>query len=235
MKRMLCLLSILAVFTQHLIDMGVDTRFIETCHLVTQAAEPTQTVYELYGQALDAVDAVADGNGSASAALTELISLVAQLRALAPAALEPTDEALALLTERGLLLEDFQAALNDAVYSAGYYADSLDVYIQYWTQYPDAPAPDTRVLRLSMQYENKLNFIAFNTLLFPQTDEEAQAIDMLVVNITPFLADAGLPWERDLTLCLAKYDAMEAEYAAKIDALQAVMDEAESALDAAAP
>lgn len=235
MRMILCLLAIMTFHSQQLISEGVDEGFVATCCLVAEAAIPNDEVYDLYTQGLNAVDAVAAGESDTTTALAALQSLSAELRAFAPSALEPTDEAKAFLTERSLSLEDFQAAVNDAVLSAGYYADTLDGYIQYWEETPGAAAPDTRLMRLGLQYEQKLTFIAFNTLLLPQTDLESKAINLLVVNSSPFLKGTGLAWERDYALCMAKYDAMEAEYADAVDKLQTTLNEAEDALDTAAP
>lgn len=235
MRRMLCLFSLLATTTLYLMSLNVDDRFISACGLVSQAAAARDEVCELYSQGLDAVDAVGRGESDVATAKAAVKGLSAALRAYAPDPLDISDDQKAFLAERSLSPEDYQAAVTDSALNAGYYADSLDSFVQTWDANPGASSQDTRLARLGLRYENQMTFVAFNTLLLPQDDNEALAIRLLVMNYSAFMKDANLPWERDVSLCKAKFDALEEQYAAALEQLQTTLDDMQATLDAATP
>jgi hypothetical protein len=231
-KKRLSLLAALIMLLLPLCALA-DAQFDELCALLAEAASGPDQAYTLYQRGLDMIDQA--GEGDANAALAALRDISAQLRALSPAPLAPSDALVAYMQARGLSLEDYQAVGKGAALSAGYYADSLDGMIATLAASPDQPAPSTALSRAGLDFERQMDFVALNTLLLPQNDDERDAVRRLVIEPTGYLAAAGLPWESDMELLFAKYDALEAAYGDMLANVSVTLDAQEAALDKAAP
>ena len=234
MKKWLCLLLALTALLLPVWALA-DAQFDEVCALLAEAASGQDQAYALYLRGLDALDQAAANASDVSAALDGLRAISAELRALSPAPLAPSDELVAYMQARGLSLEDYQAVGKGAALSAGYYADSLDGMIAAWAAKPDQPAPSTALSRAGMDFERQMDFVALNTLLLPQSDEERETVRRLVIEPTGYLTAAGLPWESDMELLYAKYDALEAAYGDMLAKASVTLDAQEAALDETAP
>lgn len=211
MKKWICLL--LTLLTALLPALAVaDAQFDALCTLLAQAVACPDQVYALYGQALDTVDAVAAGSQTVADALPALKAASAGLRAVTPATLAPSDALAQYMLARGISMEDFQAVGAGAVLVAGYYADTVDAYVTAWQQTPELPVQDAAFERARVDFERQMDFVAANTLLLPADEAERETIVRLVVEPTAYLKAAALPWESDMELLFAKYDALEAAY-----------------------
>lgn len=234
MKRWLCLMMVLVVAALPALALA-DAQFDTLCALLAEAATGPDQAYTLYQQGLDAVDAAAAGQTDAAAALAQVREMSAQLRALAPAPLKPSDALVAYMQARGLSLEDYQAVGKGAALTAGYYADDLDGMVKDWEAAPDKAPPATALSRAGLTFERQMDFVALNTLLLPQSDEERDAVKRLVIAPTGYLAAAELSWENDMELLMAKYDALEAAYSDMLAKVNVEQDAEKAALDETAP
>ncbi len=234
MKKWLCLMLVLALSALPALAFA-DAQFDALCGLLAEAAAGPDQAYTLYQRGLDAVDAAAAGKTDAAAALAEVKEMSAQLRALSPAPLAPSDALVAYLQSRGLSLEDYQAVGKGAALTAGYYADDLDGMVKDWEASPDQTPPSTALSRAGLTFERQMDFVALNTLLLPQSDDERDALRRLVIEPTGYLAAADLPWENDMDLLFAKYDALEAAYRDMLAKVNVEQDAEKAALDETAP
>ena len=234
MRRMLALvMAVMLLGVQTVVR--ADAMFEEACSLLQQAAKQQDEVYSLNEEALDAIDALIAGEMTVDDCRATLIRVTEALRAMQPAEIVPSDALKAYLLDRGLSAADYQAVADGAVVFADYLAESFDPYISVWQEDEGAAIADTKFLRAGAALEKQLDFIALNSVILPETDEEAEAIARLVVAPTGYLTDANLPWERDMDVLLAKYDALEAEYGEILDQIEAQVDAMMAALDSANP
>jgi hypothetical protein len=231
MKRMTLVLTAILMLALPAAALA-QTEFEEACGLLALGATQQELTYRAFEEALDTVDMVAAGELSAQEALANLHVSADGLRAMLPIEIVPSEALSAYMLGRGLSPADFQAVADGAIYTARAHADAIDCYIASLECDPDAPAPDTSLDRAAMILEKRMDFVALNTVLFPETDEEAAQIQRLVVEPTGYLTDAGLPWERDLDLCMEKYDALEAEYEALLSEANLDIADFEAGLDA---
>jgi hypothetical protein len=233
---MLCLLLLLLMLLTLALPAlaAADASFDALCALLAQAAAGPDQVYALYAQALDTADAVEAGQLAVEAGLPALEAISAQLRAFSPAPLAPPEALVAYMQARGASLEDFQAVGKGAALSAGYYADSVDGYIALWKATPTTIEQCTALNRAGMVFEKQMDFVALNSLLLPTNDTEREAVNRLVVNATAYLSDANLPWDSDMALLLARFDAVAAAYGDMLNEASVAMDAQEAALDGAA-
>ncbi len=230
MKRLMGLILALILLTAAA-HAEVNPQFEEACNLLAQAALQLQVAYEKFGETLDALEEADAGTLSRDNCLARLHALSDELWAMEPLTITPSDDLAAYMLSRGFMPEDFQAVADDAVYSARGSADDIDNYIAVMEAGPETSVPDTAYDRQIIAIQKQMDFVALNTVLLPADDEEAAEIQTVVVEPTGYLMEAGLPWERDLALCVAKYDALETELEEVLSQMSNQAADMEEALD----
>lgn len=231
MKRILALT--LAFLFLAPVTALAQTPFEDACSLLAQAVSSSSAQYMLRDQALDTIDAVGAGTLSVQEGIDTVSALAEQMRSQPHNVLAPSEALKAFMLERGLSIADFQAVADDSVTMAPYNAEVLDGYIELWKVCGDQLPLNTELERWSLSLEKELDFIGINTVLLPQNQTEADAVQALVIDATDWMKATGLPWEWDYDLCVAKYNTLYTFYSETLGNLEIDLSQKQAELDAA--
>lgn len=231
MKRCLALLFVFLLLAP--MTALAQTPFEDVCSLLAQAVTGSSAQYLMREQALDTIDAVGAGTLSLQEGIDTVAALSEQMRSLPRNVLSPSEDVKAFMLERGLSIADFQAVADDSATMAPYNADVLDGYIELWKASGNQLPLNTELERWSLSLEKELDFIAINTVLLPQNQVEADAVQALLIDPTDWMKATGLPWEWDYSLCEAKYNTLYNFYTDSVSNLEIDISQKQAELDAA--